>query len=114
MVDVDKLDKLYYSIGEVADMLGESKSLIRYWENEFDFLNPKKNKKGDRRFTKENIEQLLIIHDLVKQRGFTLEGAKLEIKTTRKRLVTRQQIITRLQHLRNELEHLRQTHFQSE
>ena len=60
--------------------------------------------KGDRRFTKENIEQLLIIHDLVKQRGFTLEGAKLEIKTTRKRLVTRQQIITRLQHLRNELE----------
>lgn len=114
MVDVDKLDKLYYSIGEVADMLGESKSLIRYWENEFDFLNPKKNKKGDRRFTKENIEQLLIIHDLVKQRGFTLEGAKLEIKTTRKRLVTRQQIITRLQHLRNELEQLRENHFKSE
>ena len=77
MVDVDKLDKLYYSIGEVADMLGESKSLIRYWENEFDFLNPRKNKKGDRRFTKENIQQLLIIHELVKQRGFTLEGCLL-------------------------------------
>ena len=114
MIDVDKLDKLYYSIGEVADMLGESKSLIRYWENEFDFLNPKKNKKGDRRFTKENIEQLLIIHELVKQRGVTLEGAKQEIKTTRKRLVTRQQVITRLQHLRNSLEDLRQDHFKPE
>ena len=59
-MDVDKLEKLYYSIGEVADMLGVSKSLTRYWENEFDFLSPKKNKKGDRRFTKENIQQLLI------------------------------------------------------
>lgn len=114
MIDVDKLEKLYYSIGEVADMLGESKSLIRYWENEFDFLNPKKNKKGDRRFTKENIEQLLIIHELVKQRGFTLEGAKQEIKSTRKRLVTRQQVITRLQHLRNSLDELRETHFKPE
>ncbi len=114
MIDVDKLDKLYYSIGEVADMLGESKSLIRYWENEFDFLNPKKNKKGDRRFTKENIEQLLIIHDLVKQRGFTLEGAKQEIKAQRKRLVTRQQVITRLQHLRNSLNDLRESHFKPE
>ena len=114
MVDVDKLDKLYYSIGEVADMLGESKSLIRYWENEFDFLNPRKNKKGDRRFTKENIQQLLIIHELVKQRGFTLEGAKQEIKATRKRLVTRQQVITRLQHLRNSLDDLRETHFKPE
>ncbi len=114
MIDVDKLDKLYYSIGEVADMLGESKSLIRYWENEFDFLNPKKNKKGDRRFTKENIEQLLIIHELVKQRGFTLEGAKQEIKSTRKRLITRQQVITRLQHLRNSLHDLRESHFKAE
>jgi len=111
MVDVDKLEKLYYSIGEVADMLGVSKSLIRYWENEFSFLNPKKNKKGDRRFTKENIQQLLIIYELVKERGFTLEGAKLEIKTTRKRLITKQEVTTRLHHIRNELDKLRTNHF---
>jgi DNA-binding transcriptional MerR regulator len=111
MIDVDKLEKLYYSIGEVADMLGVSKSLIRYWENEFDFLNPKKNKKGDRRFTKENIQQLLIIYELVKERGFTLEGAKQEIKTTRKRLVTKQEVTTRLQHVRNKLNDLRVNYF---
>ncbi|RLD21376.1 MAG: transcriptional regulator [Bacteroidetes bacterium] len=110
-MDVDKLEKLYYSIGEVADMLGVSKSLIRYWENEFDFLNPKKNRKGDRRFTKENIQQLLIIYELVKERGFTLEGAKHEIKTTRKRLITKQDVTTRLQHLRNGLEKLRVNYF---
>ena len=104
MVDVDKLEKLYYSIGEVAEMLDVSKSLIRYWENEFDFLNPKKNKKGDRRFTKENIQQLLIIYELVKERGFTLEGAKQEIKLTRKRLLTKQQVVTRLQHIRNAIQ----------
>jgi DNA-binding transcriptional MerR regulator len=111
MIDVDKLEKLYYSIGEVADMLGVSKSLIRYWENEFDFLNPKKNRKGDRRFTKENIQQLLIIYELVKDRGFTLEGAKQEIKSTRKRLLTKQEVTTRLQHLRNELGKFQTKHF---
>ena len=111
MIDVDKLEKLYYSIGEVADMLGVSKSLIRYWENEFDFLNPKKNRKGDRRFTKENIQQLLIIYELVKERGFTLEGAKQEIKATRKRLITKQELTTRLQHLRNEISDLREKNF---
>ena len=104
MVDVDKLEKLYYSIGEVAEMLDVSKSLIRYWENEFDFLSPKKNKKGDRRFTKENIQQLLVIYELVKERGFTLEGAKQEIKYTRKRLMTKQQVVTRLQHVRNAIQ----------
>ena len=114
MVDVDKLEKLYYSIGEVADMLGVSKSLIRYWENEFDFLSPKKNKKGDRRFTKENIQQLLIIYELVKQRGFTLEGAKQEIKHTRKRLLTKQQTITRLQHVRNAIQKMLDTQFEDE
>ncbi|MDX1477609.1 MAG: MerR family transcriptional regulator [Saprospiraceae bacterium] len=106
MIDLNALDKLYYSIGEVADMMGVSKSLIRYWENEFDFLNPRKNKKGDRRFTKENIQQLLIIHELVKERGFTLEGAKQEIRSTRKKLLAKQQVIEKLQHIREGLQRL--------
>ena len=71
----DKELKRYYTIGEVADMFGISKSLIRYWEGEFDNLKPHKNSKGDRRFTPANIEQLRLIYDLVKVKGFTLEGA---------------------------------------
>lgn len=103
MIDLDKLDKLYYSIGEVAEMLDVSKSLIRYWENEFDFLNPRKNRKGDRLFTKENIQQILVIHELVKERGFTLDGAKQEIKSERKKLLNKQKVVDELQHVRNGL-----------
>lgn len=114
MIDLDSLNKLYYSIGEVAEMMGVSKSLIRYWENEFDFLNPRKNKKGDRRFTKENIQQLLIIHELVKERGFTLEGAKQEIRSTRKKLMTKQKVIDRLQHLKHGLEKMIDDHWPNE
>ena len=75
-----ELTKLYYTIGEVAEMFDVSKSLIRYWESEFSVLKPHKNSKGDRRFTKQNIDQLELIYHLVKERGFTLEGAKKEIR----------------------------------
>ncbi len=108
MIDIHKLGKLYYSIGEVASMLGVSKSLIRYWESEFDFLTPRKNKKGDRLFTKENIEQLLIIHHLLKVRGFTIEGAKQELREEKKRLLRRQEILRRLSKLRDELSELKE------
>lgn len=111
MINLDALEKLYYSIGEVAEMMGVSKSLIRYWENEFDFLNPRKNKKGDRRFTKENIKQLLIIHELVKERGFTLDGAKQEIRSTRKRLLAKQKVIEQLQHVKHNLQDFLDNHF---
>lgn len=76
-----EIEKLYYAIGEVAEMLGENASLIRYWENQFDILKPKKNAKGDRLFTKSDIEVLKIIHHLVKDKGYTLEGAKIQLKT---------------------------------
>jgi len=74
------LTKLYYSIGEVAEMFGVSNSLIRYWESEFNVLKPSKNKKGDRRFMVKDIRTLERIYTLVKERGFTLEGAKKELK----------------------------------
>ncbi len=83
---MQNLDKLYYTIGEVADMFEVSRSLLRYWENEFAFLTPRKNKKGDRLFTKENIQQIQIIYNLVKVRGFTLEGAKQELKKEKSNL----------------------------
>jgi DNA-binding transcriptional MerR regulator len=75
-----ELTKLYYTIGEVAEMFSVSTSLIRYWETEFPSLKPKKDRRGDRKFTKKDIEQLEEIYTLVKERGFTLEGAKKEIK----------------------------------
>ena len=76
----EELKKRYYSISEVASMFGVSTSLIRYWETEFEDLKPYKNSKGDRRFTPENIAQFQKIYTLVKERGFTLNGAKQELK----------------------------------
>ena len=72
--------KLYYSIGEVAKMYDVNTSLIRFWEKEFDIIKPKKNKKGNRLFTPSDIENFNKIYDLVKVKGFTLDGAKKELK----------------------------------
>ncbi len=84
-VDMDSIEipddeilfkKSYYSIGDVAAMFKENGSLIRYWENEFDILKPKKNKKGDRFFRPEDVKNLKLIHHLLRQRKYTIEGAK--------------------------------------
>mgnify|MGYP003344453840 CR=1 FL=1 len=72
--------KIYYTIGEVARMFNVNASLIRFWEKEFDVLKPFKNKKGNRLFTPEDVENLRIIYHLVKERGFTLQGAKSKLK----------------------------------
>jgi DNA-binding transcriptional MerR regulator len=72
--------KLYFSIGEASEILNVNPSLIRFWEKEFVILKPKKNKKGNRQFTKEDIENLKMIYHLVKERGFTLQGAKEKLK----------------------------------
>ena len=78
-----EIEKLYYSIGEVSQMFGVSNSLIRFWETEFDILKPRKNTKGNRLFTKKDIENLKIIYHLVKEKGFTLEGARKKLKETK-------------------------------
>jgi len=69
-------DKLYYSIGEVAEMFDVNASLIRFWEKEFELLKPRKNKKGNRLYTHKDIETFHLIYHLVKEKGFTLQGAK--------------------------------------
>jgi DNA-binding transcriptional MerR regulator len=71
-----KIEKLYYSIGEVSEMLDVPISTVRFWENEFDILKPMKNKKGNRLFTPSDIKNLRIIHRLLKEEGMTLAGAK--------------------------------------
>lgn len=73
-------EKRYYKIGEVADAFGVNASLIRFWEKEFKVIKPKKNAKGNRLFTKEDIENFKLIYNLVKERGFTLDGAKQKLK----------------------------------
>jgi DNA-binding transcriptional MerR regulator len=74
-----KVEKLYYSIGEAAEMLEVPISTVRFWENEFDILKPMKNKKGNRMFTPSDIKNLRIIHHLVKEEGMTLSGAKKKL-----------------------------------
>jgi len=75
-----KIEKLFYSIGEVAEMFEVNTSLIRFWEKEFDVIKPRKNKKGNRLFTKEDVENFHLIFNLVKVRGMTLTGAKKKMK----------------------------------
>ena len=80
IMDFDKEpERLYYSIGAIAEMFKVNTSLIRFWENEFEILQPKKNKKGNRLFTPEDLKNLKIIFHLVKERGYTLEGAKKKL-----------------------------------
>ena len=86
-IENSNLTKLYYSIGEVAEMFKVNTSLIRFWEKEFDILKPKKNKKGNRLFTKTDIQNLRLIYHLVKERGYTLEGAKQKLKDNKNDVV---------------------------
>ena len=74
-----KVEKLYYAIGEVAEMLNVPVSTVRFWENEFDILKPMKNKKGNRLFTQADVKNLKIIHHLVKEEGMTLDGARKKL-----------------------------------
>jgi DNA-binding transcriptional MerR regulator len=81
-----EITKLYYTIGEVSEMFGVNPSLIRFWEGEFDILQPKKNNKGNRLFTPTDIDNLKIIYNLVKKQGLTLEGAKKYLKENKKNI----------------------------
>ena len=101
-----EIEKLYYSISEVAKMFDVSNSLIRFWESEFDSLKPKKNKKGNRLFTKKDIDQMRIIYHLVKEQGHTLEGAKKRIKEQKGRLDTQVEVVTKLKEIKSFLQDL--------
>tara|TARA_R110002072_G_scaffold4384_9_gene30740 strand:+ start:3075 stop:3401 length:327 start_codon:yes stop_codon:yes gene_type:complete len=100
-------EKRYYSIGEVAKAFDVNTSLIRFWEKEFDVLQPKKNAKGNRKFTPEDIKNLELIFHLVKERGFTLDGAKTHLKENKKTL-DRFEIIQKLERVKLELNKLKE------
>lgn len=96
-------DKRYYKIGEVAKAFNVNASLIRFWDKEFEVINPKKNNKGNRMFTQEDIENLKMIYHLVKEKGFTLDGAKKALKENPEKLKDDFSVIDRLQSIKTEL-----------
>ncbi len=100
-------NKLYYSIGEVARMFGVNTSLIRYWEKEFSIIKPKKNNKGNRLFTRKDIDNLHLIHHLVKERGFTLDGAKKKLRENKGDTVNQAEVVRSLKEIRAFLVELR-------
>ncbi len=100
---VDLPKKMYYGIGEVAEAFDVNTSLIRFWEKEFDILKPKKNAKGNRKFTPEDIKNLELIYHLVKERGFTLEGAKIHLKEQKQEALDSFDIIRKLESIKGQL-----------
>ncbi len=106
---MDLPDKLYYRTGEIAKYFAVNASLIRYWEKEFSFvLKPKKNAKGERLYTKKDLEQFRLIFHLVKEKGFTLEGAKKKLRTSRQKIKKNLSVIDRLNHIKAELEKIKE------
>ena len=99
--------KLYYSIGEVAQEFGVNESLLRFWESEFPSITPKKNGRGVRMYTKENIEEIRLIYNLVKVRGMKLSVAQKTLATKRGAVQDTTQVLEQLQQVRNELVELR-------
>ncbi len=103
-----EINKMYYTMGEVTEMFNVNASQIRFYEKEFDILQPKKNKKGNRLFTPEDIENLKIIFNLVDEKGFTLKGAKEYLKNNKSDVKENQKIIDSLEKLKNFLVNLTQ------
>ncbi len=102
-----KVEKVFYSIGEVAEMFHVNTSLIRFWEKEFEIIRPKKNKKGNRLFTPQDVENFHLIYYLVKEKGMTLKGAKKKLRENREDTVNNFQVIESLQNIRNMLIEIR-------
>ncbi|PIX36140.1 MAG: MerR family transcriptional regulator [Bacteroidetes bacterium CG_4_10_14_3_um_filter_31_20] len=110
------IEKVFYQIGEVAEMFSVKQSLIRFWEQEFDIIKPKKNKKGNRLFTKQDIENIRLIFHLVKEKGMTLNGAKQKLKVNIDDTSKNFEAIKKLQlikeqllEIKNELEQLKES-----
>ena len=107
MIGTNNPDKLYYTIGEVARMFDVNTSLIRFWEKEFDTIQPKKNKKGNRLFTPRDVDNFQIIYHLVKERGFTLQGAKVKLNENKGDVVDKVEVVKSLKKIKSFLEDLK-------
>ena len=103
-----EIEKIYYSIGEVAEMFNVAPSLIRFWESEFELIQPKKNRKGNRQFTKEDIDNVRTIYHLVKEKGFTLQGAKEMLRNDSQAVKDKMEMISSLKRVRLFLNEVRE------
>ncbi|MBO5979102.1 MAG: MerR family transcriptional regulator [Bacteroidales bacterium] len=104
------MEKYLYTIGEVAEILGESVSLVRFWSNEFPkFIKPQRNAKGNRLYTKEDVDKFKHIHLLVKVEGLTLEGAAKRMKGDNKELANKAKVLETLKAIRKQLLEIRET-----
>ena len=95
--------KLFYSMGEVSEMFDVNPSLIRHWESKFEVLKPQKNKKGNRMFTPEDVENLKLIYHLVKEKGMTLKGAQMKLRENKAETETNFEVVKRLKAIKEEL-----------
>jgi DNA-binding transcriptional MerR regulator len=102
-----EIEKIYYSIGEVAEMFHVAPSLIRFWESEFEIIQPKKNRKGNRQFTREDIDNVRTIYHLVKEKGFTLQGAKEMLKNDSQAVKDKMEMLDSLKRIRQFMADLR-------
>jgi len=103
-----KNQKLYYSIGEIAEMLNVNKSLIRFWEKNFQIINPKKNSSGNRIFTKKDVQNILLIHHLLKEKKYTIKGAQKKIRENKHGVEKNYEIIQNLKGIRSQLVEIRE------
>ena len=99
----DKSRKIYYSIGEVAEMFNLNTATLRFWEKEFDNIRPKKNESGVRFYKQEDIEAVKLVYFLVKERGMTLPGARQKLKDNKDLTIKQEEIVRRLKQIRDEL-----------
>jgi len=99
-----KIEKLYYTIGEVAEILDENTSLVRFWSQKFpEFIKPARNKKGNRLFTADDLANFKVIYYLVKERGMTLDGAAKRMKDNKSGEDRRVDVITTLNKVKERL-----------
>ncbi|MDO4949313.1 MAG: MerR family transcriptional regulator [Bacteroidales bacterium] len=104
----NKEKKVYYSIGEVARMFDVNEATLRYWENEFTFISPRRAGRQVRQYTEEDIAHVRLVHHLVKEQGMTIQGAKQRLKSNKQEACDTMDVIHRLQAVREELARLRQ------
>ena len=103
MPKIDELEKKYYRISEVADILGLPQSTLRFWENEFTIIKPKRNEKNRRLYTSADIEIIRLVYYLVKEKGMKLDAAQAEIRRNRSNVSKRVEVIDRLRSIRETL-----------
>lgn len=102
-MEINLPEKLYYTIGEVAKAFNVNTSLIRFWEKEFEIINPKKNAKGSRKFSADDVKKLQLIYHLVKEQGHTLEGARQKIQENTQKTLSNYEIVEKLERIKQKL-----------